>query len=228
MNYHVVIPAAGQGKRMNAGINKQFIELGGVPVIIHTLRVFERDDFCQGIVLVINNQEREQFVHMLHRFEIKKVKSLVLGGEERQQSVYNGLKAVNDGHIVLIHDGARPFVTINKIHELVRVTKDTGAAVLAVPAKDTMKQVIDGHIEKTVDRSSLWAVQTPQAFSMPLILDAHERAKKEQFIGTDDASLVERIGHRVVVVEGEYTNIKLTTKEDLLFAEAILRARGDR
>ncbi|MED0688161.1 2-C-methyl-D-erythritol 4-phosphate cytidylyltransferase [Anoxybacillus ayderensis] len=228
MNYHVVIPAAGQGKRMNAGMNKQFIELEGVPVIIHTLRVFERDDFCQGIVLVINDQEREQFVHMLHRFEIKKVKALVSGGEERQQSVYNGLKAVNGNHIVLIHDGARPFVTISKIHELVRVTKETGAAVLAVPVKDTMKQVIDGQVEKTVDRSSLWAVQTPQAFSMPLIIDAHERAKKEQFIGTDDASLVERIGHRVVIVEGEYTNIKLTTQEDLLFAEAILRARGDR
>ncbi|AST05840.1 2-C-methyl-D-erythritol 4-phosphate cytidylyltransferase [Anoxybacillus flavithermus] len=228
MNYHVVIPAAGQGKRMNAGINKQFIEIEGIPVIIHTLRVFERDDFCQGIVLVINDQEREQFVHMLRCFKIKKVNALVSGGEERQQSVYNGLKAVNDGHIVLIHDGARPFVTIKKIHELVQVTKETGAAVLAVPVKDTMKQVIDGHIEKTVDRSSLWAVQTPQAFSMSIILDAHERAKQEQFVGTDDASLVERIGHRVVIVEGEYTNIKLTTPEDLLFAEAILRARGDR
>ncbi|NNU90934.1 MULTISPECIES: 2-C-methyl-D-erythritol 4-phosphate cytidylyltransferase [Anoxybacillus] len=228
MNYHVVIPAAGQGKRMNAGINKQFIELEGIPVIIHTLRVFERDDFCQGVVLVINDQERDQFVRMLRCFEIKKVNALVSGGEERQQSVYNGLKAVNDGHIVLIHDGARPFVTIKKIHELVHATKETGAAVLAVPVKDTMKQVVDGHIEKTVDRSSLWAVQTPQAFSMSLILNAHERAKKERFIGTDDASLVERMGHRVVIVEGEYTNIKLTTPEDLLFAEAILRARGDR
>ena len=227
MDYHVVIPAAGQGKRMDAGMNKQFIELEGIPVIIHTLRVFERDVLCQGIVLVINDQEREQFVHMLHRFEIKKVNVLVSGGEERQQSVYNGLKALNDADIVLIHDGARPFVTVKKIHELVQVTAETGAAVLAVPVKDTMKQVIDGHIQKTVDRSSLWAVQTPQAFSMSLIRDAHERARKEKFIGTDDASLVERIGHRVVIVEGEYTNIKLTTPEDLLFAEAILRARGD-
>ena len=227
MSYSVIILAAGQGKRMNAGMNKQFIELEGMPVIIHTLRVFERDVLCQNIVLVVNDQEREQFAHLLHRFEIKKVTSLVPGGEERQQSVYNGLKAVGDTGIILIHDGARPFVTIQKIHELVQVTGKTGAAVLAVPVKDTMKQVVDGQIEKTVDRSSLWAVQTPQAFSVPLIRHAHEQAKEEQFIGTDDASLVERIGHRVAIVEGEYTNIKLTTKEDLLFAEAILRARGD-
>jgi 2-C-methyl-D-erythritol 4-phosphate cytidylyltransferase len=222
MDYQVVIPAAGQGKRMNAGMNKQFIELDGKPIIIHTLSVFEQDDWCKGIILVINEQERDQFEKMLKRFQIKKVVALVSGGAERQHSVYNGLKAVQHTDTVLIHDGARPFITIAKIHQLVETAKEKGAAIVAVPVKDTMKRVIDHLVEQTVDRSSLWAVQTPQAFCVSLIREAHERANAEGFIGTDDASLVERMGKEVVVIEGDYTNIKLTTPDDLLFAKAIL------
>jgi 2-C-methyl-D-erythritol 4-phosphate cytidylyltransferase len=222
MLYQVVIPAAGQGKRMKAGINKQLIELHHQPVIVHTLKVFEQDDWCQGIVVVINETEREQFHELLEHFQIKKVISMVSGGAERQHSVYNGLKAVKDSDIVLIHDGARPFITIEKIHELVKEAKEHGAAVLAVPMKDTVKRVSNGFVDETVERSSLWAVQTPQAFRVSLVLEAHERANEEGYIGTDDASLVERIGRKVKIIEGDYRNIKLTTPDDLLFAEAIL------
>lgn len=221
MVYQVVIPAAGQGKRMKAGINKQLLELCGQPVIIHTLKVFEQDDWCQGIIVVINEAERERFYELLEKFQIKKVVSVVSGGAERQYSVYNGLKAVSS-ELVLIHDGARPFITIEKVHELVKEANEHGAAVPAVPMKDTVKRVRQGFVEETVDRSSLWAVQTPQAFRVSLILKAHEQAKQEGYVGTDDASLVERMGKKVKIIEGDYRNIKLTTPDDLLFAVAIL------
>lgn len=225
MNYRVVIPAAGQGKRMKAGKNKQFIKLRDIPVIIHTLRVFERDTWCEEIILVVNQDEIGQFQELLSSYHINKLCSLVIGGEERQHSVYNGLKAVKDEGIVLIHDGARPFVTRETIHRLVRVAYKEKAAVLGVPVKDTMKRVQDGYIIDTVERSSLWAIQTPQAFLIPFIKHAHEQARKQSFLGTDDASLVEQLGEQVTIVESEYDNIKLTTPEDLWYAEAILQKR---
>ncbi|MBA2876787.1 2-C-methyl-D-erythritol 4-phosphate cytidylyltransferase [Thermaerobacillus caldiproteolyticus] len=222
MEYQVVIPAAGQGKRMKAGMNKQFIELHHQPIIVHTLKVFEQDDWCQGIIVVINEAEREQFHTLFEQFPIKKVVSMVSGGAERQHSVYNGLKAVKNSEIVLIHDGARPFITMEKIHELVKEAEEHGAAILAVPMKDTVKRAFDGFVAETVERSSLWAVQTPQAFRISLVLEAHEQARKDGYVGTDDASLVERMGKKVKIIEGDYRNIKLTTPDDLLFAEAIL------
>ncbi|MBB3870008.1 2-C-methyl-D-erythritol 4-phosphate cytidylyltransferase [Parageobacillus toebii NBRC 107807] len=222
MMYEVVIPAAGQGKRMKAGVNKQLIELQNEPLIVHTLKVFENDEWCRGIIVVINEAERTQFEQLFSRFHIKKITAIVSGGKERQHSVYNGLKAVKNGDIVLIHDGARPFVTIEHIHELVKEAKEHGAAIPAVRVKDTIKKARDQFVEETVERSSLWAVQTPQAFHVSLVLRAHEQAQKDGYIGTDDASLVERIGGKVKIVEGDYRNIKLTTPDDLLFAEAIL------
>jgi 2-C-methyl-D-erythritol 4-phosphate cytidylyltransferase len=225
MFYEVVIPAAGQGKRMGAGHNKQFIELQSVPVIIHTLRVFDQDPWCKNIILVINEKEKEQFERLLRRYRIQKVAALVNGGQERQYSVYNGLLAVRDADIVLIHDGARPFVTKSLIHRLVEEVQQSGAAIAAVPVKDTIKRVKDFVVTETVERSSLWSVQTPQAFRRSLVIQAHEQAKKAGYIGTDDASLVERMGHDVKIVEGDYQNIKLTTPEDLIFAEAILANR---
>jgi 2-C-methyl-D-erythritol 4-phosphate cytidylyltransferase len=222
MMYEVVIPAAGQGKRMKAGVNKQLIELQNEPLIVRTLKVFESDEWCRGIIVVINEAERTQFEQLFSRFHIKKITAIVSGGKERQHSVYNGLKAAKNGDIVLIHDGARPFVTIEHIHELVKEAKKHGAAIPAVRVKDTIKKVRDQFVEETVERSSLWAVQTPQAFHVSLVLRAHEQAQKDGYIGTDDASLVERIGGKVKIVEGDYRNIKLTTPDDLLFAEAIL------
>ncbi|WP_027410212.1 2-C-methyl-D-erythritol 4-phosphate cytidylyltransferase [Anoxybacteroides tepidamans] len=227
MLYQVVIPAAGQGKRMKAGVNKLLIELCHQPVIIHTLKVFEQDDWCEGIIMAVNEAERERFYALLEEFRIRKVKAIVTGGAERQHSVYNGLKAVKSD-LVLVHDGARPFITLEKIHELVKEAGEHGSAIPAVPMKDTVKKVFQGFVDETVERSSLWAVQTPQAFRVSLILEAHEQARAEGYIGTDDASLIERMGKKVKIIEGDYRNIKLTTPDDLLFAEAILSVKGER
>lgn len=224
VNYQVIIPAAGQGKRMNAGKNKQFIELQSIPVIIHTLRVFEQDPMCSGIILVINKDEQLIFEELLQTYSIQRVVSLIQGGSERQYSVYNGLLAAKNTDIVLVHDGARPFLKQEHVHELVRVAAEKGAAVLAVPVKDTIKRASsDLYVEETVERSSLWAIQTPQAFHVSILQAAHELARKEDFLGTDEASLVERIPKQVYIVRGDYLNIKLTTPDDLIFAEAILQ-----
>lgn len=222
--YQVVIPAAGQGKRMKAGKNKQFITLNSKPIIIHTLLVFERDPLCNGIVLVINEQEQAEFASLLTKYDIQKVHQFAYGGGERQHSVYNGLRQVDDTEIVLIHDGARPFIKKGIIHNLVKEAQIHGAATVAVRVKDTIKRVSNEFIVKdTVERTGLWSVQTPQAFKLQLLLKAHQHASATNYLGTDDASLVERLGEVVYIVEGDYKNIKLTTPDDLLFAEAILQ-----
>lgn len=222
MFYEVVIPAAGQGKRMNAGKNKLFIELSGIPLIIYTLRVFEADQNCRGIILAINPQEKAYFSELIVSYGLKKVKSLVPGGAERQQSVFNGLKQV-DEEIVLVHDGARPFIREELIRQLTEAASLHDGAIVAVPVKDTIKKVQNRVVVETVERSSLWAVQTPQAFRVSILYKAHQDAETDQFLGTDDASLLERTGERVVIIEGDYDNIKITTQEDLYFAEAILQ-----
>jgi len=221
--YEVVIPAAGQGKRMKAGKNKLFLELSGVPIIVYTLRVFDEDPQCTGIILAINPDEEEMFTNLIARYDLKKIKR-VSGGKERQQSVYNGIKVVNaDTDIILVHDGARPFINHALIYQLTEAALLHGGAVLAVPVKDTIKKATDNLVVETVERSSLWAVQTPQAFRVPLLTKAHDMADVEGFLGTDDASLLERINEPVIIIEGDYDNIKITTQEDLYFAEAILQ-----
>lgn len=225
MTYQVIIPAAGQGKRMGAGRNKLFLELDEIPIFIHTLQVFEKDQNCSGVILVINNLEKKDFQASLKKFGIKKVVGFVSGGEERQYSVYHGVQAIQSNGIVLVHDGARPFLDVKLINDLVDGAEQYGASVLAIPVKDTVKKVIGNKVKETVERTGLWAIQTPQAFRMPLLRRAHELAMKEGFLGTDDASLVERLGHDVIIIEGSYDNIKLTTPEDLFFADAILHKR---
>ncbi|CAL1525682.1 2-C-methyl-D-erythritol 4-phosphate cytidylyltransferase [Bacillus subtilis] len=227
MSYDVVIPAAGQGKRMKAGRNKLFIDLKGDPVIIHTLRVFDSHRQCDKIILVINEQEREHFQHLLSDYPFQTSIELVAGGDERQHSVYKGLKAVKQEKIVLVHDGARPFIKHEQIDELIAEAEQTGAAILAVPVKDTIKRVQDLQVSETIERSSLWAVQTPQAFRLSLLMKAHAEAERKGFLGTDDASLVEQMeGGSVRVVEGSYTNIKLTTPDDLTSAAAIMESES--
>jgi 2-C-methyl-D-erythritol 4-phosphate cytidylyltransferase len=226
MEYQVVIPAAGQGKRMKAGKNKLLLELNSCPVIIHTLRVFDHDPHCKGIYLAIHPGDREAFQRLIERFNIRKVVKLVEGGDERQHSVYNALLEVSH-EIVLVHDGARPFIKSTTIHHLVEQAKSSGAAIAAVPVKDTIKKVIDGAVEQTIERSSLWMVQTPQAFRVSLLKRAHSEAAEGGFLGTDDASLVERLNIGVSVVESDYDNIKLTTPEDLYFAEAIVKKQEE-
>ncbi|MFS0766830.1 2-C-methyl-D-erythritol 4-phosphate cytidylyltransferase [Peribacillus phoenicis] len=221
MFYEVVIPAAGQGKRMKAGKNKLFIELSGIPIIVYTLRVFEEDPDCRGVILSINPAEKDYFNQLIAAYGLKKVKKLVMGGKERQQSVYNGLQHAEED-IILVHDGARPFINLGQISELTTSASLHGGAVIAVPVKDTIKKAANKEVVETVERSSLWAVQTPQAFRLSILKNAYEQAEAEAFLGTDDASLLERINEQVVIIQGNYDNIKITTQEDLYFAEAIL------
>jgi 2-C-methyl-D-erythritol 4-phosphate cytidylyltransferase len=226
MTYQVILPAAGQGKRMGAGKNKLLLELNGVPVLIHTLKVFEEDTLCNRIILAIHPQDEMEFKELIKKYHIHKEIKFVHGGPERQHSIYNALKTVHSEGIILVHDAARPFIQKKQIHLLVQKANETGAAIIGVPAKDTMKKVHNGVIVETVERSSLWVIQTPQAFRISLLHAAYKRAEDDHFIGTDDSSLVERISHPVSIVEGDYDNIKLTTPEDLFFAEAILKKRN--
>ncbi|MHC0039231.1 2-C-methyl-D-erythritol 4-phosphate cytidylyltransferase [Pseudoneobacillus sp. C159] len=225
MKYGVILPAAGMGKRMGFGKNKLFIELEGIPVFIHTLRVFDEDEGCQKIILSIHPDDEMEMNQLISRYGVGRKVSLVYGGAERQHSVYNGLKQVTSEGIVLVHDAARPFLTAGLIAKLVESANVFGASVVAVPVKDTIKKVENGIVIETVERSSLWATQTPQAFRVPLLVKAHQHALKTDYLGTDDASLVEYLGEKVAVVEGDYNNIKLTTKEDLAFAKVILSER---
>lgn len=227
MEYQVVIPAAGRGKRMKADRNKLLLPLCSRPVIAHTLEVFQKDPNCQGIILVVQPEEEAIFSALLHEYQLTKVTGFALGGEERQYSVYNGVKKLRQADIVLVHDGARPFITDSIIHQLADTANETGAAIAAVRVKDTIKRDVDGLVAETVERSSLWSVQTPQAFRVSVLLEAFQKAEADGFLGTDESSLVERINWPIQIVEGSYDNIKLTTPEDLYFAEAIINKRKD-
>lgn len=226
MDYQVIIPAAGSGKRMGAGYNKLFLKLDNRPIILHTLDVFGSDERCNKIILVIQQDEKDIFTELLLKSRYASKIKMVYGGDERQYSVYNGLNSALNSGIILVHDGARPFIRLETIGRLVEVAEGNGAAIAAVPVKDTIKKAIDLEVVETVERSSLWQVQTPQAFRFSILMSAHEMAFKERFLGTDEASLVERIGQSVKIVESDYENIKLTTPEDLYFAEAILAKRN--
>lgn len=227
MAYKVIVLGAGKGKRMGAGKNKLLLELDHVPILIHTLNIFEDDPLCEEIILVVSPDDENEMRSLVEQYKINKVGQFVYGGTERQHSVYNGLMAIKEEGIVLVHDGARPFVEKEKIHELVKNAAEHGSSILAVRAKDTIKKVHQGFVAETVDRSSLWMVQTPQAFRSSILKKAHQRAKETNFVGTDDASLVEQIHDPVKIVEGSYDNIKITTVEDLYFAEAILKNKRE-
>jgi 2-C-methyl-D-erythritol 4-phosphate cytidylyltransferase len=225
MDYQVIIPAAGLGKRMGMDRNKLLLDLNERPIILHTLEVFAADPNCSKIIMVIHPNDENYFSEIiLDDYYLAKMQ-MVYGSNERQYSVYNGLKAAEETGIILVHDGARPFIRQNTIRQLAKAAAENGAAIAAVPVKDTIKKAVNLEVVKTVERSSLWQVQTPQAFHFSVLLDAHEQAKKDAFLGTDEASLVERMGHSVIIVESDYDNIKLTTPEDLFFAEAILKKR---
>ncbi|HJV36640.1 2-C-methyl-D-erythritol 4-phosphate cytidylyltransferase [Geomonas sp.] len=222
-----LVPAAGMGKRMGAGSNKQYLLLDGMPILAHTLRVFQDAPFIDGIYLVSPEQEipycRSEVVE---RYGFSKVKALVAGGSERQHSVMNGLSAMegaDQDDLVLIHDGVRPFVPVAVLKEAAAAAAEFGGAVVAVPAKDTIKVAREGLVVETPPREELWLAQTPQAFRYGLILDAYRSAAEAGYLGTDDASLMERLKRPVKVVLGDYRNIKITTPEDMLLAEAFLK-----
>ncbi len=226
MKTAAIIPSAGMGRRMG-NRKKPFLPLAGRPVLAHTVLLFELSPLIDATILVVPDDDRETCgLEIVDVFEFRMVIDVVPGGRERQDSVRAALDALSGSwDILVVHDGVRPFATVDIIEEVVKTAKATGAAIAAVPVKDTVKEVANGTVIRTVPREALWSVQTPQAFKAGILREAHKRAVEDGFSGTDDAALVERLGHRVSVVEGSYENIKITTPEDILVGEAILRGR---
>lgn len=219
-----IVVAAGKSKRF--GEDKLLINIKGMPMVYYSLKKLNDIKDIDKIILVVRNEMLEYYKEKIKEWKLEKVYKIVLGGEERQDSVYNALKSI-DFHCdyVLIHDAARPFVSIKKIEELIRFCIEKSlSAILGIPVKDTIK-VVDNttkRVMETLSRSKLWIIQTPQMFPFEIIKEAHKKAREENFVGTDDASLVERLGVPVYVIEGEAFNIKITTKDDLLWMEGIL------
>ena len=221
----VVIAAAGKGTRMNSNINKQYIDICGLPVLARTISAFQKCRLIDEIILVVNENDIVYCKkNIIDTYGFTKVTQIIAGGNKRQQSVLNGLYSVQPSSgIVLIHDGARPFIQQDTIIESVISASNFGAVCVAVPVKDTVKRSgTEGFVEKTILRENLWSIQTPQAFRYSLIKEAHRQAVNDGFEGTDDCILVERLGLPVKIVMGSYDNIKITTQEDLVIGEAIL------
>lgn len=220
-----VFPAAGSGKRMRAGMNKVFLELAGKPILVHTLLRFSSSRAIDSLVVVVAEAEVSYIKELLQGVHGLKPFKVVPGGAERQYSIYNGLKAVpEDTEIILVHDAARPLVSTAAIEKVVAGAREVGGAIAAVPEKCTVKVVsADGLVQTTPPRETLWEVQTPQGFRREILMEAYRKAEEDGFLGTDDSSLVERIGCPVKVVMSDYRNIKVTTPEDLTIAEALLR-----
>jgi len=222
---YAIIVAAGKGIRMKGAVRKQYLEIDGCPVLSRTLKVFDSCRTVDHIVLVIPPDDfRFCIDEIINPLKIQKKTDIVAGGSERQDSVYNGLLAVDDKEsTIVIHDGVRPFVSPEQIEECIKQAVLHGACILGLPASDTLKLVNgSGYIEKTMKRDAVWLAQTPQAFNYALIKKAHDRAIKDGFTGTDDASLVERLGEKVKIINGSINNIKITTPEDLAIARSIL------
>ncbi len=223
-----LILCAGQGKRMGTDVKKPYLEVCGRPLLTYTLDVFQSDPMVDGIVLVVNEADCGHCqVEIVQKYDFTKICAVVPGGLERQDSVLQGLRAIGEEtEWIIVHDGARPLINPETIHKAIAVAERKGAAVVAVRAKDTIKAVRpDLSVEETLPRHTLWQAQTPQVFRRGEILEAYETAIAKGWIATDDASLMERMGHEVYIVEGEYSNIKITTPEDLLFFSMLLKMR---
>lgn len=223
-----VVPAGGSGTRMGSETPKQFLRLGEVPVLIHALRVFESSRMINEIVVVVP-QDAVAYCQqeLLPQFALSKICSVTCGGVRRQDSVWNGLQAVDERtNLVVVHDAVRPFVTGVMLEQVVERARASGAAIAAIPLHDTVKRATpDGTIETTLDRQGLWSAQTPQAFKLDLLREAHRSNRQSGVEATDDAFLVEQMGHHVSIVNGSPDNIKITRPEDLAMGEAILQSK---
>ena len=221
----VLIPAAGEGSRMKVSVKKPYLTLGKKPILAHTIARFEQHSAIDEIFVVVDRADVEMCrTTILKPYRYQKVQQLVTGGETRQISVFNALRTLTDDvEFVLVHDGVRPFVTEEIIFECLTATAEWGAAVTAVPVKETIKVANEElFVVDTPERHRLWRVQTPQCFRKSLLVEAHEKARRNGITATDDAALVEQLGHPIKLVTGSYRNIKLTTPEDLRIAETFL------
>jgi 2-C-methyl-D-erythritol 4-phosphate cytidylyltransferase/2-C-methyl-D-erythritol 2,4-cyclodiphosphate synthase len=220
-----IIPAGGAGKRLGLEVAKQYLLLDSLPVLVHTLNAFQMTEIVSAVVLVVPKEDEASVQkQIVEKYGLTKVISVVAGGRERQDSVRNGLQSVSGTFdVVIVHDGVRPFVTPELIRRVVAAAAECGAASIGVPAKDTIKETTDDQIvSATLRRQNLWQTQTPQAFRYDILCRAYGEAHRDHFYGTDDASLVERTGVKVRMVTGSHENIKITTPEDLLMAEALM------
>lgn len=224
----VIIAAAGSGTRMKSELNKVLLPLAGIPILVRSIMKFTQYDWVEEIVVVVKAEDETTIAQLMTEWNITKLKRLVVGGEQRQDSVYAGLQALDSQlDAVMIHDAARPLIRNEDLERIYQALDEHDAVGIAVPVKDTIKQVDDNLIiTQTPDRNTLWAIQTPQAFSYNLIMQAYGATLHNGWQVTDDCALVEKLGHRVKLVSGSYTNIKITTPEDMLTAKAFLQEDG--
>lgn len=218
-----IIVAAGEGKRFGAEMPKQFVEIHGKPLIIHTLQRFENCSAIDEIVLVLAATRIEDFRKEAPKFNLTKLKKIVPGGRTRAQSVFNGLEAVSENTVIVaVHDGARPLVSVEEIAATVKKAAETGAACLVSGVSDTIKEVASGKITGTIDRKKLRRALTPQCFRLEILQKAFAHADSSEEV-TDECFLVEKLGYEIAVVEGSARNIKITTPDDLILAETFLK-----
>jgi len=225
-----LVPAAGSGVRMGTDTKKQYLTLDGIPILGHVLKKLEASTVIDSVVVIVNPGEEEYCrTAVVDALGVRKVAAIVPGGKERQDSVYNGLLALSaDTSIVVIHDGVRPVINHGILQAVVQAAETYGAAICAVPVKDTVKLVgEDGFVARTLPRGRLWLIQTPQAFRYETIMEAYKKARTEKFFATDDAGLVEFSGKPVKIVPGSYKNIKITTPEDLVMVSVFLQEEAE-
>jgi 2-C-methyl-D-erythritol 4-phosphate cytidylyltransferase len=220
-----IIAAAGFGKRFGGSLKKQFQNLSGKPVLSYSIESLEASSLVEEIILVVpEGSIRFCYEEIVKKFGFQKVSNIIAGGQERRVSVERGFNSLSaEIDMVLVHDAVRPFISIRMIEEVIREASESGGAIIAIPVKDTIKKVASGnYIERTVSRESLWLAQTPQAFRYDVLKQAYESLGKSVIV-TDESSLIERLGIQVRLVRGSELNIKITTEEDLLLAELILK-----
>ena len=221
-----IILCSGNSTRMQSEENKVFIEILRKPLLYYAIKNFEDSDLIENIILVAKKGEFGKTNSIIKKYNFKKIKNIIEGGKERQDSAYNGLKAIENPDpedIILFHNGCNPFVKEEEIKNIIIEAEKNDAAVLAFPLKDTIKKVNkENFIESAIDRNNVWQMQTPQAIKYELALEAFEKSKKDNYYGTDDISLVERLGKKIKIVPCSYENIKITAKDDLSIAEGIL------
>ena len=230
MKTEAIVAAAGIGKRLRSKTRKPYLDISGKPILIHTLMALSSSSGIKKIIVAVNRRDVNKCIALIRRFRVSKIKAVISGGRERQGSVANGLKRLDrDTEIVLIHDGVRPFIDNRLIKDSIDCAKKFGACVIGVPVKATIKcvhrpsSIVHRHyvVDRTIDRSTLWEIQTPQVFKKDIIVKAYERFGSAP--ATDDAMLVEKLGIDVRIIEGSYRNIKITTPEDLVLAKAIIK-----
>ena len=230
-----IITAAGKGTRLKSNISKQFLNIYDKPILAHTLSIFEKTPKVDAIYVSVPRDYLDSCrVDIVEKYKFSKIRELVVGGSHRQASVFNAISSIpEDTNIVLIHDGVRPLVTSEEIDTTIRrlindnkKDPEVKGVILAAPAKETIKKISGQTIDSTIPRDTVWHAQTPQTFFYKEIIEAHRKAAEEEFIGTDDASLIERMGWKVNVTRGRHENIKITTPVDLFLAELFINKNG--